>query len=48
MVYVCHKVGLLFPLCETCETFKECELEAKTSNLHLDTMQVAQNMVETD
>jgi len=20
MVYVCHKVGLLFPLCESCET----------------------------
>ena len=45
MVYVSHKVGLLFPLCET---FKECQREANLSNIHLDTMQVAQNMVETD
>ncbi len=29
MVYVCHKVGVLFPLCESCESHPECEKEAK-------------------
>ncbi len=45
MVHVCHKVGLRFPLCDT---FMECEREAKILNLHLDTMQVAQNVIETN
>ncbi len=36
MVYVCHKVGLLFPLCESCETFKECQREARTPETKLD------------
>ena len=35
MVYVCHKVGLLFPLCESCESFKECERETKPSETSL-------------
>ena len=38
MVYVCHKVGLLFPLCESCESFKECEREAKPTETSLDTI----------
>ena len=29
MDYICHKVGLLFPLCETCNSYKECEKEAR-------------------
>lgn len=47
MVYVCHKVGLLFPLCESCETFKECQREAKPSETHLDTMQIEQKVAAT-
>ena len=28
MDYVCHKVGLLFPFCEACESYSDCEKEA--------------------
>jgi len=27
MNYVCHKVGLIFPNCTKCETYKECKEE---------------------
>jgi len=33
MVYVCNKVGLLFPYCEKCEEYKACEELAKKSEL---------------
>ena len=47
MVYVCHKVGLLFPLCESCESFKECEREAKPSETKLDVIHAELITTET-
>jgi hypothetical protein len=48
MDYVCHKVGLLFPLCEACKSYNDCAKEAKPSKTHPDIIQLTQTPVEAD